>query len=220
MILRVGLTGGIASGKSTVREIFAKLGCITIDADALVAELYRPGAAGHDALVGTYGRKILRADGGIDREKLAAVAFTNADEAQKLNRLIHPIVLAAAEQRMSVIERENAGMQGGAIVIVEATLLIEAGAVPRYDRLVVVNVDRETQIERAAARGMSHDEVMRRIANQISREERLRHADYVIDNSGSLATAEERTREVYEHLREDLAKKQVGPLSSELAKRR
>jgi dephospho-CoA kinase len=203
VILRVGLTGGIASGKSTIRELFAKFGCITIDADALVAELYRPGAAGHDALVRTYGREILRPDGGIDREKLAAVAFTNAEEAQKLNRLIHPIVLDAAEQRMSVIERES----DGAIVIVEATLLIEAGAVPRYDRLVVVDVDRETQIERAAARGMSRDEVLRRIANQLSREERLRHADYVIDNNGSLATAEERTRTVYEHLREDLAKK-------------
>jgi dephospho-CoA kinase len=203
VILRVGLTGGIASGKSTIRELFAKLGCITIDADALVAELYRPGAAGHEALVRTYGREILRADGGIDREKLAAVAFTNAEEAQKLNRLIHPIVLDAAEQRMSVIEREN----DDAIAIVEATLLIEAGAVPRYDRLVVVDVDRETQIERAAARGMSRDEVLRRIANQLSREERLRHADYVIDNNGSIATAEERTRMVYEHLREDLAKK-------------
>ena len=207
VILRVGLTGGIASGKSTIRELFAKFGCIAIDADALVAELYRPGAAGHEALVRTYGSEILRADGGIDREKLAAVAFRNAEEAQKLNRLIHPIVLDAAEQRMSVIERENAVLQGGAIVIVEATLLIEAGAVPRYDRLVVVDVDRETQIERAAARGMSRDEVLRRIANQLSREERLRHADYVIDNNGSLATAEERTRTVYEHLREDLAKK-------------
>jgi len=210
VILRVGLTGGIASGKSTIRELFAKLGCITIDADALVAELYRPGAAGHEALLRTYGPQILREDGGIDREKLAAVAFTNAEEAQKLNRLIHPIVLDAAEQRMSVLAREN----DDAIVIVEATLLIEAGAVPRYDRLVVIDVNRETQIERAEARGMSRDEALRRIANQLSREERLRHADYVIDNSGSLATAEERTRTVYAHLREDLAKKGSQPPSS------
>ena len=203
MILRVGLTGGIASGKSTIRELFAKLGCVTIDADALVAELYRPGAAGHEALVRTYGREILRADGEIDRQKLSAVAFTSAEEAQKLNRLIHPIVLDQAEGRMREIERGDVD----AIAIVEATLLIEAGAVPRYDKLVVVDVDRETQVARAVARGKSREEVIRRIANQLPREERLRHADYVIENSGDLAAAEERTRAVYDRLRDDLAMK-------------
>ncbi|HEX7191990.1 MAG TPA: dephospho-CoA kinase, partial [Thermoanaerobaculia bacterium] len=187
-VLRVGLTGGIASGKSTIREIFAKLGAVTIDADKLVAELYRPGAAGHDALVRTYGREILRPDGEIDREKLSAVAFRSADDAQKLNRLIHPIVLDEAERRIEAVT--------DGIVIVEATLLIEAGAERRYDRLVVVDVDPETQILRGVARGMARGEVARRIANQIPREERLRHADYVIDNSGDLADAEAQTREV------------------------
>jgi len=92
------------------------------------------------------------------------------------------------------------------IVIVEATLLIEAGAVPRYDKLVVVDVDLETQIARGVARGMSEEELTRRIANQLPREERLRHADYVIDNSGDLAAAGRRTREVYRRLMEDLAR--------------
>ncbi|HEX3111337.1 MAG TPA: dephospho-CoA kinase, partial [Thermoanaerobaculia bacterium] len=178
MILRVGLTGGIASGKSTIREIFAKLGATTIDADKLVADLYRPGAKGHDALVRTYGREILRPDGEIDRERLAAIAFRSADDAQKLNQLIHPLVLDEADRRVAAVK--------DGIVIMEATLLIEAGAVPRYDKLVVVDVDPKTQIARGVARGMSREELTRRIANQLPREERLRHADYVIDNSGDL----------------------------------
>ncbi|HEY2324075.1 MAG TPA: dephospho-CoA kinase [Thermoanaerobaculia bacterium] len=198
MILRVGLTGGIASGKSTIREIFGKLGAVTIDADKLVAELYRPGAAGHDALVRTYGREILRPDEEIDRERLAAIAFRSAEDAQKLNHLIHPLVLDEADRRI-------AGVAGG-IVIVEATLLIESGAVPRYDKLVVVDVDSATQLARGIARGMSRKEVARRIANQLPREERLRHADYVIDNSGDLAAAERHTREVYRLLSEDLTR--------------
>lgn len=197
-VLRVGLTGGIASGKSTIREIFAKLGAVTIDADKLVAELYRPGAAGHDALVRTYGREILRPDGEIDRERLAEIAFRSADAAQKLNHLIHPLVLDEADRRVAAVT--------DGIVIVEATLLIEAGAVERYDKLVVVDVDPETQIERGVARGMSREELTRRIANQLPREERLRHADYIIDNSGDLAAAERRTREVYRGLTEDLAR--------------
>ncbi|HEY2829373.1 MAG TPA: dephospho-CoA kinase [Thermoanaerobaculia bacterium] len=198
-VLRVGLTGGIASGKSTIREIFARLGAITIDADKLVAELYQPGAAGHDALVRTYGKDILRPDGEVDREKLAAIAFRSAEEAQKLNRLIHPLVLDEADRRIREIPV--------GIVVVEATLLIESGAVPRYDKLVVVDVDPATQVARAAGRGMSRQEATRRIANQLPREERLRYADYVIDNNGDLAAAEARTREVYGQLREELTKR-------------
>jgi len=198
VILRVGLTGGLASGKSTIREMFEHLGAITIDADKLVADLYRPGAAGHDALLRTYGREILRPDGEIDRERLAAIAFGSAEDAQKLNHLIHPLVLDEADRRVAAVT--------DGIVIVEATLLIEAGAVPRYDKLVVVDVDAGTQIARGVARGMSKEELARRIANQIPREERLRHADYVIDNSGDLAAAERRTREVYRLLMEDLTR--------------
>ena len=197
MILRVGLTGGIASGKSTIREMFAKLGAVTIDADKLVADLYRPGAAGHEALVHTYGDAILAGDQ-IDRVKLAAIAFRSSEDAEKLNQLIHPLVLEEADRRIASVE--------DGIVIVEATLLIEAGAVSRYDKLVVVDVDPETQIERGVARGMSREELARRIANQLPRDERLRHADYVIQNDGDLAAAERHTREVYQKLLEDLSR--------------
>ncbi|HEU4522194.1 MAG TPA: dephospho-CoA kinase, partial [Thermoanaerobaculia bacterium] len=94
MILRVGLTGGIASGKSTIMRMLAGLGCVTVDADAIVARLYRPGEAGHEAIVRAYGTGILLPDGEIDRKKLADIAFSKPEEAQRLNALIHPIVLA------------------------------------------------------------------------------------------------------------------------------
>ena len=199
MILRVGLTGGIASGKSTVRELLAQLGCHTIDADKLVAQLYEPGRAGHAALVATYGRGILRDDETIDRVKLADIAFANADEAKKLNALIHPIVIAATEELLQQI------VDG--IAVVEATLMIESGGRQRYDKLVIVDLEAAVQVERGIARGLTREEVERRIANQIPREERLRHADYVIDNSGDRAQLEAETRRVYALLRADLDKK-------------
>jgi len=202
VILRVGLTGGIASGKSTISRIFAALGCVTIDADLIVARLYRPGAAGHEALVRTYGPAVVRPDGEIDRRKLADIAFATSAEAQKLNALIHPLVIAE-EQR--IIGDEAARFPGrDRIVIVEATLLLESGGKQRYDKIVVVDLDPETQVARAVARGMTREEVTRRMANQMSREDRLRQADYVIDNSGDMRSAEVSTHRVYEALKRDL----------------
>lgn len=198
-VLRVGLTGGIASGKSTVRELLAALGCHTIDADKLVHELYEPGRAGHAALVAAYGEQILRDDRTIDRPKLAGIAFSDPSEAKKLNALIHPIVIAETEKRLAEF--------GDGIAVVEATLMIESGGRNRYDRIVIVDVVPEVQIERGIARGLAREEVLRRIANQIPREERLRYADYVIDNSRDREHLEQETRRVYERLVEDLRAK-------------
>jgi dephospho-CoA kinase len=205
-VLRVGLTGGIASGKSTIMRILAGLGCMTVDADAIVARLYRPGEAGHEAIVHAYGRDILLADGEgageIDRKKLAALAFSSPEEAKKLNALIHPIVVAEEGRLM-----EEAEERGDGIYVVEATLLLEAGGRQRYDRIVVVDVAPDVQVERAIARGMTRDDVLSRIANQMPRQERLGHADYVIDNSGDERAALVETTRVYEALREDLETK-------------
>jgi dephospho-CoA kinase len=198
MILRTGLTGGIASGKSTIARIFATLGCVTVDADQIVARLYQPGEAGHEALVRTYGSGILLPDGAIDRRKLADVAFVSDESAKALNALIHPLVVAEEVRMMDEETRDG-------IVIVEATLLIEAGGRNRYDRIVIVDVDPETQLARAIARGMTRDDAERRIARQMPRAERLRYADYVIDNSGDSRQAEAETKRVFASLQRDLA---------------
>ena len=199
MILKVGLTGGLASGKSTVARTLAALGALTIDADHVVGHLYRPGEAGHAALVREYGPGIVRPDGEIDRAKLAGIAFATPESARRLNALIHPLVIAE-ERRM--IEAIDDG-----IVINEATLLLEAGGRERYDKIVVVDVPPEVQVERAVARGMSRDDAVLRIARQMPREERLRYADYVIDNSGDTRELEAAAQRVFEALRRDLAGK-------------
>jgi len=205
MILRAGLTGGIASGKSTVARMFAALGCVTIDADQIVTQLYQPGRAGHQALVRTYGESILAPDGTIDRRKLADVALATDEDAKKLNALIHPLVIE--EQALLIAAEEAVG--GDRIVIVEATLLIESGGRSRFDRIIVVDTDPETQLARAVARGMTREEAERRIARQMPREERLRYADYVIDSSGAMSDTEGATVRVYEALRKDLAAKKT-----------
>ncbi|HEV7424928.1 MAG TPA: dephospho-CoA kinase [Thermoanaerobaculia bacterium] len=200
MILRTGLTGGIASGKSTIARLFASLGCIVVDADQIVARLYQPGEAGHEALVRTYGTGILLPDGTIDRRKVADIAFASDAAAKALNALIHPLVIAEQARMMEEAAREN----GDRIVMVEATLVIESGGKERFDRIVIVDVDPETQLARAIARGMSRDDAARRIAHQLPRAERLRYADYVIDNGGDARAAEAETRRVFQALQRDL----------------
>ena len=206
MILKVGLTGGIASGKSTARKLFETLGAYTIDADRLVADLYEPGQDGHAALVATYGPGILREDQSVDRAKLAGIAFASPDEAKKLNALIHPIVHRHTERLLAEYARTH---QDG-IVVVEATLMLESGSSARYDKLVIVDVDPAVQVERGVARGLPRDEVLRRIANQMPREQRLARADYVIDNSGDTGQLEAETRRVYALLREELERRRTG----------
>lgn len=208
MILRAGLTGGIASGKSTVAGMFAALGCAIIDADRIVTRLYQPGQAGHRALVRTYGETILTPEGAIDRRRLADLALATDDDAKTLNALIHPLVIEE-QARLIAAEEQSAGR--GRIVIVEATLLIESGGRSRYDRIIVVDVDPDTQLARATARGMAPADAARRIARQMPRQERLRYADYIIDSSGSVNDTEAETVRVYEALRQDLASKITSP---------
>jgi dephospho-CoA kinase len=206
VILKVGLTGGIASGKSTIARIFAGLGAIVVDADAIVARLYRRGEAGHQAIVRTYGEDVLREDGEIDRARLAAVALATDESARQLNALIHPLVI----EEQLLMMRDAEAREGDAIFIVEATLLLESGGRQRFDKIVIVDAGADdVQLERGVGRGMAREEVARRMARQIPREERLGHADYVIDNSGDLAAAQADTARVFELLLADLAAKKL-----------
>lgn len=203
MILKVGLTGGIASGKSTVAKTLQSLGCTVVDADRVVALLYRPGAPGHAALVEHFGTEILNDDGEVDRQRLSAVALRDEESALKLNSLIHPLVILM-EGELLEEERKRVG-EGDLIYVVEATLLLEAGGRKRYDRIIVVDVEPEQQIARGMARGTDRAEVIRRMARQMQREERLKHADYVIPNVGVLSALQEETERVHEALKNDLA---------------
>jgi len=203
VILRVGLTGGIASGKSTVLRILGDLGCRIIDADSIVASLYRPGKAGYEALIRDYGRGILAADGEIDRKKLASIAFSAPTEAARLNALIHPLVIA--EQTRLMDAADAAG--DDAIYVVEATLLLESGGRERFDRIIVVDVPFEIQVDRAVGRGMLREDEVKRIEHQMQREKRLAAADYVIDNTGEPVDTQRRVEEVFRELRRDLEKR-------------
>ena len=207
MILKVGLTGGIASGKSTIGRILRELGATVVDADDIVRQLYQPGQRGYELLRRFYGDQILTSDGAIDRVRLSEIAFADPDAANTLNALIHPIVVEEEHRRMR--ERE---LEGGPdeIIVVEATLLLESGGKKRYDRIVVVDVEPEEQVRRGVARGMDEGEVRRRMARQLPREERLAAADYVLSSEGSLEETRSRTEELFRKLQDDLEQKKTA----------
>ncbi len=204
MILKVGLTGGIASGKSTVGRILAGLGCVVIDADRIVADLYRPGAPGHEVVVEHYGRGILNTAGEIDRQKLARIAFGSDRETRILNELVHPLVIAY-ENRL--IENETTRFPDQRrIVVVEATLLLEAGGKQRYDRIIVVDADPRLQKKRGVERGMKRGDLEKRMARQMDRASRNEQADYVIVNDGDLDDLYGKTAEVFHRLETELSR--------------
>lgn len=196
MILKVGLTGGIASGKSTVGRRLAELGAVVIDADRIVHDLYRPGQAGHRALVQRYGEAILTASGEIDRPALSRAALATPEGAEELNRLIHPLVIGEEKRRLEALEAD----EGDHVVVVEATLLLESGGRSRYDQIVVVDTDPETQIARAVRRGLPEDEARVRMSRQMSRADRLARADFVIDSSGPLHETIHRSDTLWQQL--------------------
>ena len=184
-MLRVGLTGGVACGKSTVGQMLAARGAHYLQADTLAHQLYAPGEPTYAAIVEHFGRDILNPDGTINRPRLANAAFP--DRIAELNAIVHPAVIAAQNRWMTEVER--ADPRG--IAVLEAALIIEAGAAKDFDKLIVVTCDFEQKIARYAQRAnISPDaarvEVLRRSAAQLTDEEKARHADYVIDNSGSL----------------------------------
>ena len=208
----MGLTGGIASGKSTISRLLAGLGCLTVDADAIVSGLYRPGQAGHAAIVAHYGASVLRADQTIDRARLAELAFATEASARQLNELIHPLVLKEQDRLRAELPADHADRD--LIYVVEATLLIEAGNLDRYDRIVVVTASPDLQLVRALARGMDREDAVRRMSRQLSAAERIAHADYILNNSGDLSEAQRSVQILHGLLQSDLVDKKRGLLKT------
>jgi dephospho-CoA kinase len=202
-LLKVGLTGGIASGKSVVGEMFVALGAHLIQADAIAHELMQPGEAVYREVLRHFGAGILNPDGTVNRARLAEAAFgppgrKQPSRIEELNQIVHPAVVQEQEAWMAVVgERDPL-----AIAIVEAALILEAGLAKRFDCLVVVSCRPEQRIQRWAARvGVDEEaarrEVTRRMAAQLPDEEKIKAADYVIDNSGSLDETQRQVRKVY-----------------------
>ncbi len=179
--LRVGLTGGIASGKSTVGAMLAELGCVVTDADALVAELYRPGQPGAHAVADLFGPGMLKADGSVDKDALGRAVFADPASRKRLEQVIHPLV---GQRYLEVLDA--AGDDDDAIVVFEVPLLAEGGGRGRYDAVITVEAPSELRLERAVERGLGRHQAEARMTAQATSDERRAVADFVIENAGNL----------------------------------
>jgi len=202
-LLKVGLTGGIAAGKSSVGEMFVALGALLIQADAIAHNLMRPGESVYLEVVQHFGAGILEQNRQINRARLAEAAFGTPSRIQELNQILHPPVIRKHDEWMEEMGRRDPH----AIAIVEAALVLEAGLVDHFDRIVVVTCQPKQRIERWAQRmkvdaETARKEVVRRMAAQLPEEEKIKVADYVIDNSGSLDATNQQVKSIYEKLKE------------------
>jgi len=197
-MLKVGLTGSIAVGKSYVVSVFNQLGCTTFDADKIAHAVMEPGREAYADIVREFGPQVLAPDARIDRAKLGAIVFADADRRKRLNEIVHPRVHAAQGELLAEAQAANPD----AIVIIDAALMIESGGYKKFDKLVVVFCDRETQIERLMGRNhITREDAERRISAQMSSEEKRRYADYEIDTAGTFAETRQRVIDVYHELR-------------------
>lgn len=198
-MLRVGLTGGIACGKSTVAKMFAEFGAQIVDADVIVHELYRPGQETYQELIKHFGREIVKPDGEIDRAKLATIVF-DGGRVEELNKIVHPAVIRRQDQWMRGANEPHA------IIMVEAALIFEANARDRFDKILVVTCSPAQKITRFAHRSSMSEaqaqaEVERRSKAQIPDDEKARRADFVIDNSGSVDESRHQVERIYAELK-------------------
>jgi len=199
--LLVGLTGGIATGKSTVSAMFAQLGAKVMDADLLAREVVMPGQPAHAQIVKEFGPDVLQEDGALDRKRLGALVFADAQRRKRLEEITHPAIRGRQQRILSVYEEE--AFDG--IVIWDAALLVESGGAKGMDRVVVVTADPAAELRRLVERdGFSEEEARGRMASQMPLAEKVKVADYVIDNSGSRAETERRVRELYRALLDEL----------------
>jgi dephospho-CoA kinase len=176
-MLRVGLTGGIGSGKSTVAAILAAHGAVVVDSDAIAREVVAPGTEGLARVLSRFGPDVTTADGSLDRAALAAIVFGDPRALADLNSVLHPLVAARTRELLAAADE-------AAVVVFDVPLLVENAMQDRYDRVVVVHAETETRLSRLAARGVAKDDALRRMAAQASDEQRAAVADELIDNSG------------------------------------
>src|SRR5437773_7912860 len=196
-MLRVGLTGSIAVGKSHVLRMFAELGCHVIDADTIAREVVAPNTEGLKSVVATFG-DVLNFDGTLNRAKLGQIVFADEARRQKLNSLLHPLIIAAQDEQIRELESHDP--EG--IVIIDAALMIESGGYERLDKLVVVYCDPEIELERLMKRdGLSREAASERINTQMPQEQKKKYADYLIDTSGSFDATRAQVVSVFEQLR-------------------
>lgn len=197
-MIRAGLTGGLACGKSFVGRVLADLGCHVVQADELGHQVLSPGGEAYASVVETFGPGILDEAGGIDRKRLAAEVFQDAEKLAKLNAIVHPAVIRLEEEFVAAV----AGREPDGIAVVEAAILIETGSYRRFDCVILAVCSEEQQIQRAMHRdGIPRDAVEARLRRQMPLDEKRKYADYIIDTSGTKENTVEQTRQVYESLR-------------------
>lgn len=189
----VGLTGSFGSGKTTVARIFSLEGAQVVDADAIAHSLYIPRTAAYRAIVNTFGKTILTRDARIDRRKLAGIVFGKKSLLKKLNAIMHPAII-------KIIKKKVSGARRGVIVL-DAPLLLEAGLKDLVDKLIVVKITRDRQITRTRKKTkLTKTEIIKRIAQQIPLKEKLRAADFIIDNNGSVVATTKQAQQVWNKL--------------------
>jgi dephospho-CoA kinase len=177
-VLRIGLTGGIGSGKSTVSRLLTAHGAVIVDADRIAREVVEPGTPGLAAVVDAFGQQVLTADGTLDRPALAAVVFTDPEARRRLDAIVHPLVRHRTAELLAEAPAD-------AVVVNDVPLLVETGQAPSYDLVLVVEADPETRVARLVQRGLSEEDARARMAAQATDEERRAVADVVLDNSGA-----------------------------------
>ncbi|MCK2218022.1 dephospho-CoA kinase [Actinomadura sp. ATCC 31491] len=199
-MLKIGLTGGIGSGKSEVSKRLAAHGAVVIDADKIAREVVEPGTVGLARVVAVFGDEVLRPDGTLDREKLGSIVFADSEKLAALNGIVHPLV----GERVAALQAEA---PDDAVVVYDVPLLAENKLAPMYDVVIVVDAADEVRIRRLAEfRGMAEADAKARIAAQASREDRLAVADVVIPNEGTLEELDGRVRDVWDQLRRRAAR--------------
>lgn len=200
-MIRVGLTGGIASGKSQAARIFKKLGAYLIDADELAREAVRPGRPALTKIVEAFGKDVLHPDQTLNRAKLGRLIFDHPEKRARLDSIVHPCVFSEEERLRTEIARKDPK----AVIVFDAALLIETGAYRYMDKIILVTVDRQEQISRIMKRdGLAQDAAVKRVEAQMPVAQKERVADYVIDGGGSLDSLERRIRKIYKELKQSL----------------